>query len=267
MTAPLNRNHPLARGLELWWLALPHLAKGYTWRDIAGRNDGTLTSMDLSTTTRGWLMNPHSTGQHAMRFDYNGGAGPSSKVITSTVVPCISGGSTAFTLSGWGRGTSGTPRIVIGACDDSGFGPFLFFDAGTVYASAGNVRFGSASVTNDTLWHHYQMVFDGSQATDATRLKAYRDGVQLTLSYNNTVLSPLTGGTHFCTGVCVTFGYSSTGDSDDIKVHSRPLPEHELQLNYRESLAGHPNLLRYHSPNRRLSSGNRRRRLICCGGF
>jgi len=47
---PINWADPLNDGLVSWWLAIPnHTAGGSTWRDLCGKNDGTLTNMDAAT--------------------------------------------------------------------------------------------------------------------------------------------------------------------------------------------------------------------------
>lgn len=44
LSNPVNRAHPLNRGLVSWWLPLENTDDGPTLRDIAGRNHGTLTN-------------------------------------------------------------------------------------------------------------------------------------------------------------------------------------------------------------------------------
>jgi len=56
-------------------------------------------------------------------------------------------------------------------------------------------------------WHHVVMVYDGTQITDATKLKVYLDSVMQTLTVQNT---PFPATTSDLTGVANTIGYSST---------------------------------------------------------
>ena len=58
---PIDWRHHLNRGLQNWWLNVPHWQGGTTWRDLCGRQHGTLTNMAPATdwkssTTRegGW---------------------------------------------------------------------------------------------------------------------------------------------------------------------------------------------------------------------
>lgn len=256
--SPLNQGHHLANGLELWWLALPHLTKSYTWRDLSLRkNDGTLTLFDLSGTALGWASKPRNGGSQVLRMDYNG-TGQASQALSSRNVACLSTGSTRFTIAGWGRLSNSTRNVVVGSCDNAGYGPFLINSAGSVSGSSGDVKYGTVVKTADTLWHYYQLVYDGTQADNATRLKLYYDGVQQTLGFGANVIPAVIGagsGTKFGTGVCTTFSYNTTGDVDDLKVYSRALSETELIALYRESSAGHPNLLNWLPSVRKGSAG------------
>ncbi|MHC5115306.1 MAG: DUF2341 domain-containing protein, partial [Planctomycetota bacterium] len=45
----------------------------------------------------------------------------------------------------------------------------------------------NANIISATVWHHWAMVFDGTQAGNSNRLKFYLDGVEQTLTYNGTI--------------------------------------------------------------------------------
>ena len=112
--------------------------------------------------------------------------------VTAGSVDVINGGDLTamdglvnFSIAYWGNRVS-TDQIVVGR-SSSGTSAFwlqqqntrvvcLFRDGGTQFANWDNT---------DTGWHHYACVFDGSQATDALKLKFYFDAVEKTLTYNN----------------------------------------------------------------------------------
>src|SRR5690606_30479453 len=54
-------------GLISWWMVLPHWRGGLTWRDLCGRNHGTLTNMDPPTDWVGPRGRPGGWG--ALDFD------------------------------------------------------------------------------------------------------------------------------------------------------------------------------------------------------
>lgn len=71
---PLNRNHPLAKGLVAWYLALPGLSGGAKWRDLCSPadlnvgNHGTLTNI-VQSGSSGWQGTSRPGGWVEIRFD------------------------------------------------------------------------------------------------------------------------------------------------------------------------------------------------------
>lgn len=61
---PLNRHHPLARGLAAWYLSIPGLRGGQYWYDLCGLNHGTLAN----GTTWSRFQRPGAFGP-ALQFD------------------------------------------------------------------------------------------------------------------------------------------------------------------------------------------------------
>src|SRR5262245_9542869 len=62
----LNRRHPLAQGLQAWWIVHPHLAAGPTWWTLVGQTHGTLTNMGSGS---GWQPATRSGSAGELRFD------------------------------------------------------------------------------------------------------------------------------------------------------------------------------------------------------
>ena len=59
-----------------------------------------------------------------------------------------------------------------------------------VICNGSNPNFGS-TLQNITGWNHWAMVFDGTQSTNATRLKGYVNGVSQSLTFMGTIPSSL----------------------------------------------------------------------------
>ena len=66
---PVNRQHPLNRGLVAWWMALPGLTGGSTLVDLMGRHHGTLTH---AAPAQAWAGTSRLGGWGAL--DFSGGA-------------------------------------------------------------------------------------------------------------------------------------------------------------------------------------------------
>lgn len=96
-THPLNRNHPLSRGLLARWLCVPgQLGFGsYSWRDLRGVNHGTLTSMTPAGAWGGAAGRPGGWG--ALRFNESG----TDDYVAATVSSIV--GASQHTFAAWVR--------------------------------------------------------------------------------------------------------------------------------------------------------------------
>jgi hypothetical protein len=98
---------------------------------------------------------------------------------------------------------------------------------GNIYAIVGrgdSVAFGRTPVEPGHLWHHYAMVFDGTQTGDTARLKVYVDGVERTLTYFGVGIPALTPSTPGAENIGRAPGsFFTTGDMDDVAIFTSAL--------------------------------------------
>jgi len=251
-SAPLNRNHPLAKGLELWWLAHPQWARSSTWRDISGKqNDGTLTNINLATETRGWFPRPHATSGMALVLDST-----TNNKVTRTPITCLNTSSTAFTTSLWICRPTAISNTELMSCmgdtSNSGYDHYYSNGAATHYCFVGaNLAnyLSMASAWTVGTWLHVTVVYKGNGTGNSGRLNLFLNGVKQSASYTGTIPSSIPTDTNksFILGTSGAAG-EQNGYYDDVKVYSRALSDSQATALYFESLAGHPGLLNYVRP-------------------
>jgi hypothetical protein len=95
----------------------------------------------------------------------------------------------------------------------------IYFNIGT-----GSTIADAFFASNDTNWHHVAYVFDGTQANNASRLKAYLDGVQQTLNFDGTTVptSLRTNDSNFSIGALSSVHDFSNGTLDDVRIYAYP---------------------------------------------
>ena len=105
---------------------------------------------------------------------------------------------------------------------------------GVIYVSFGGSNWGSFA-SNDLNWHHIAAVYDGSQSSNATRLRVWLDGSQVSLSYTGTI--PATIGSYTTMRIGQTFAGAALGADpfgiglfDSAMIHNRIMPESEIRL-------------------------------------
>ena len=160
---------------------------------------------------------------------------------TAGIISEINGAS-AFTLTGWMRrwNTSDIVRLGKGfAAHDKEVGIALW-ENGKVYVnvsdSAAGFEEGSFTL-NDTDWHHYALVFDGSLSGNSNRLKAYVDGSSQLLTFNGTIPATTPSNTDsFQIGR--DHGAANTGYIDDVRIYDSALNATEIQEIYDFNNAG-----------------------------
>ena len=126
-------------------------------------------------------------------------------------------GLTNFSMACWIRRPSSASIQGIGFNENQSHRTaFLFFSDNNIYSAIGNVGNAFTSLLqNVTGWHHVVMAYDGSQATNATRLVQYFDGAAQTLSFGGTIpatLSTNASNETFRVGLAVANSAWSTGD-------------------------------------------------------
>lgn len=228
-TSPINRNHPLFRGLENWWLALDHLANGATWRELIRRNDGTL----VNTPT--WV----NAGVDGRRFALNFN-GTNANVTIGTVCSTP----TTYTISFWAKRTAVSGGIgfdtVLSLAPPYGASVWVYPAGDVSCGDAGSSWATKAAIwTDTTYWHMITCVVETSGT-----VRFYVDGLD-----KGTATGTTTG-----TWGAGRFGEFATlinnsnqfsGSLDDIKIYSRALSMDEVARLYQDSKAGHPGLLNW----------------------
>ena len=140
----------------------------------------------------------------------------------------------AFTLCGWvNQNVIGTHDRIFFQHEDGDNNIILQTDGGPVmeiFVENGGDGYGSfdySTVVSAHSWHHVAVVFDGSQATNATRLLLYIDGVPMALAFTGTIQAT----TPDLTGDIAVIGtptFSFDGRLYDFRIYSVPLSRQEI---------------------------------------
>lgn len=215
----INRSHPQANGLVSCWRAMPDMERGTKWRDLAGKNDGTLTSGPT------W------------RSDSLGFDGVDDCVVVSAASSLDV--STAFTLSVRFRsgGTAQTFRYLLskvnGAGSDNAYSLLYEYTNDQVEFYSGlytgsDPRTGSSISIVDTNWHLITYCYDG--ATWA----GYLDGTQVFSTARTFALSSSTG--DLAIGAFKPGSNHVEGLFSDVRIYNRALSATEVGSLYRDPL-------------------------------
>ncbi len=200
----------------------------------------TLTSLSASTTYD-WRVRTNCSGSSsantAAQFTTLSGTNAvtlSSGYMSAGDVTQLKGAS-AFTLESWvnftstgnwatvmAKSTAGTNRIALqtGPGDNS-----LYVMVGNGSNSYG---FTAPNVITTGQWYHLAVVFDGTQTTNATRLKLYLNGVQQTLTFSGTIpaTSSTTNTAAFLAGTeAVGSAVFLAGTIDEVRVWNAALSQ------------------------------------------
>lgn len=220
--APLNRNWSVHNGLVARWVALPNLARGLTWIDVAGKNNGTF----IATPSWGTLQRPG--GYSGVSFD---GANRYVDCGAASVMDGVSQQTIAF----WGRRSAANAFLPVGKRNSSLYNGIDVWNDTRVYFQI-NPGFGSI-VSNDTAWHHFAMVFDGAQVGNA-RIQGYLDGQVQTLTYSGTPPTTTPAAGNMYIGVDQIAGGSpvyANGVIDDVCIWNRALTAYDIAALYRDT--------------------------------
>jgi hypothetical protein len=129
-------------------------------------------------------------------------------------------GLTNFSMACWIRRPSAASTQGIGFNEAQAHRTsFLYASDNRIYSTIanGSNAFGS-SLQNVTGWHHCVIAYDGSQATNATRLKQFFDGIDQTLTFSGTIPATLSSNASnetFRVGRAAGNNTWSTGDFAD----------------------------------------------------
>ncbi len=259
---------PLCRGLVAWWMGLPNNSNGKTLFDLTGHNNnGTLTNMAMAGTTSGWRPNTRP-GNVGPVIAYDGTddsvacgskaalTANSSSFTYACWFRCGSAGATFFPLMGF-NGSSYTGLMIVGT--SVSFTSTAHTLNSAVYIGGYKPASGSIVVDDDT-WHHAAMVYDRAAQTLTQYVDGRADGSASTTGQIGTEADAMSFGT------VAGFGRFLAGSLDDAAVWSRVLSASEVFAVYADGLAGHPRMLRRCKRRVVAQFGNRRRRVLICGG-
>ena len=137
----------------------------------------------------------------------------SSQYISVSPISSLGGASKAV-LSAWLKRNASGSKLEVGE-DNYPTSRFNMqvWSGNIVYLAAENASFDYGTFTlsdSDTSWHKIDMVYDGTQPTNDTRLLGYLDGVKQTLSFANTIPATLGTAGAFVIGYAPASGPAST---------------------------------------------------------
>lgn len=204
-------------GLVGAWSPALSGATGSTLYDLSGRrNHGTLTNMDPATD---WVI---QNGYTALDFD------ASNDLVTA---PLSAAGKIKQSFVAW------MWRSATSVTNGCGFAPlandrlsFIAFSDANLYASAenGTANYHVYNSIPGVGMHMIACVFDGSQATNATRLKTYVDGIYVAPSgTDGTIPTSLGSATPFDLGRD-TVGRPTGGRTMEAIVFDRVLHDRDI---------------------------------------
>lgn len=229
---PVERAHPLNRGLVGWWLTLPNLYGGGRLWDLLGRNHGTLGSGPTWVPGRsGFGAINFPTGGANDKVSADGSAAFESGYVTVAVLfrpTSISGTLSVVTYAssgnfGWGVEVKG------------GQGNFYGFGGGGAYKD----RIGNATLTAGN-WYHVVGTWDGTTA------HLYLNGLPDEGASGGSLSGPFTySGTRYLTLGYAPFGGSGQPmDVTSLRVWDHAKSAGEVWADYDQSRRGNPDTLR-----------------------
>ncbi len=129
-----------------------------------------------------------------------------------------SGSYTNLSIAGWlNRSNAGTMMGIAGWGVNNGnrFNILNYVDGNTYWqCENGGSSYGSSAHSGTGL-HHFAMTYDGSQSTNATKLKGYIDGVAQTISFSGVIPSTWTVVGNFEIGREGAFARFANGSADE----------------------------------------------------
>ncbi|MBT3324403.1 hypothetical protein HN681_03140 [archaeon] len=205
--------------------------------DLTGNGNNGLAESDATYV---------STGKYGGSFNFDGSLGQLDMGDVDEL-----DGTEHFTISAWVKYDSiGSWDYVISKRDSDyttnslvmGTGGAGYGDSNDVFMRVTNGSSAWAHTTDDiidTNWHHWTMVYDGTQATNETRLKFYFDGIQRDLTYNANVPTTTASNSN---PLVLSGWHSSTssnfmnGNVDELRIWDRSLDSSEIYPQYVSNL-------------------------------
>lgn len=244
LAQPVNRSHPLNRGLVAWYLSLPGDGrKGFRWLDLCGRHHGTLTNMDPATGRVGAQGRPGGFG--AIRFSTSNNT---NRVQSASASALPTSASAAWAFSFWHRTAANASLsqyfgfgVTLPNSDDPGKNRYcLNFNSN--YYWWGDARDWDTGIAfdADNTWHHVLFTTPGGSATPTISL--YVDGTFRASGSPSGSLT--TAGTTITAGSAHSSGASSPNASiDDCCIFNRHLSASEIRARHDLSRRGDSGML------------------------
>jgi hypothetical protein len=139
-----------------------------------------------------------------------------------------------ITLSFWWNRLSATDKMLVGPYNLNHRFTIQPWNDGHVWLAveAGSATY--ASATYGTLgWHHFVMVYDGTQSTDATKVLLFIDGVNQTVGTWSTAVPTSHTTSAFRMGMDYSNGNRyGNGPMDDVRIYTRALSASEIAALY-----------------------------------
>ena len=259
----LNRYASLKQGLVGCWV--PSLgASGFRLIDRSGNNNhGTLTNMDPGTD---WVP---SGGKLALDFDgSNDYVNAGDIAVDGLSIMSISVFFRFITRSSdyghlIGKNSTSSSRFGIGL---TGAGTTNNRTNLLVTMGNGSNTFGytTDNFVADNVWTHAVYLFDGTQSSNATRLRLFVNANEKSLTYSGTI--PTTSPTNSASlvlGAETTSSFFSNSQIDDVRIYNRVLTPNEILLLYTggRGVGLAPERIK-HRRKTSAAATNRRRRII-----
>jgi len=260
---PVNWSDPLNDGLVSWWLAIPNHTSGTsTWRDLCGKNDGTLTN--FANVDQAWQTQGQAGGFGALEFDgtddhvaADSVAALSSDVGTIAFFVAVDvddgGENDVVSISNNASSTRSELRLTADMRSGGDFiRPKMVIDGSTKWA---------AYTALDSLDAYVGRFLSVTVVQDGEQIACYFDGKPISLTFDGTAetsawISDLLAASSPAT--CMTFagtrragsfgGWSAMGGRiSDVRIWSRALTASEIQDYYHRSQRYYPGLLNRHA--------------------
>lgn len=246
--SPVNIGHSLNRGSVGWWLGLPNI-QGQVWRDLMGKNPGTLTKMN--TNVSGWRNTTRPGGYSHLVFDgiddwveaTAGGSYTTNWAIACSLYLSSTSANGMCIKVGGNQNIDGVGLGVGSAdADTAGNNLLVLYEA---------VRWMTVATAVGTGW--FRLLLSMNESGFPT---AYVNGVQ---TYSDTTGAPSAstnrvriGG--YDAGVATRF---FAGPIDNCRLWNRALSATEARQEYDLSCIGYPGVLNYSLSMMRLAAAMR----------
>jgi Concanavalin A-like lectin/glucanases superfamily len=248
---PVNGDAPLNRGLLGWWQVLPRRLGGSRLLDLTGRAPMVLTGFGASSATQGWGPTQRPGGWGELRWPAAAsaqGSVPAIPLLASAPAVTLAGWVWQQTLDVigylWNQFTNSLDQWAIETWSDG----FLYIELNVGSGTLGQIDY--STVMAAQTWTHLTVVFQGSGATNADRLKFYVNGLPRTLTYSGTLPSlwPDVQPQPLIFGRSGSASSAWNGKLDDWRLWLRALAPPEVQALYLRSRLRYPQELRWRSP-------------------